>query len=179
MNETLKRRLSERNVKAWGKPDLVLIDGGKGQLDAAIAARDEAGYAIPFIGLAKREEQIVIEKDKSNVSLNGPLVNKLGGFLAESDGFTLVNLPYNTNLVKLLQRIRDESHRFAVSYHSTLKVKRQTASLLEEVPGIGPATRKKLLRGFGSVRGIMAASEADIAETVGTKKAELIKRYLK
>ena len=71
MNETIGRRLSEKNVKAWGKPSLVLIDGGKGQLDAAIQARDAAGQGgLPFIGLAKREEQIVIQKDKSNVIKN-------------------------------------------------------------------------------------------------------------
>ncbi|MGH7241325.1 MAG: UvrB/UvrC motif-containing protein, partial [Candidatus Saccharimonadales bacterium] len=72
MNETLKRRLSEKNVKAWGKPSLVLIDGGKGQLDAAIQARDEQGQGqIPFIGLAKREEQIVIKKPTKD-PLRGP-----------------------------------------------------------------------------------------------------------
>jgi len=179
MNETLKRRLSERNVKAWGKPELVLIDGGKGQLDAAIKARDEMDCsAIPFIGLAKREEQIVIQKGKSNVQLNEPLLNKLGGFSAESDDFILVNVPHSTNLVKLLQRIRDESHRFAVSYHSVLKTKRQTSSLLEEIPGIGPATRKKLLRTFGSVRGVMQASEQEIAAAIGESKASVVKRYL-
>ena len=179
MNETLKRRLSERNIKAWGKPDLVLIDGGKGQLDAAIAARNEMGCEkIPFIGLAKREEQIVLQKGKSNAALNEPLLNKLGGFGSESDDFILINLPHNTNLVKLLQRIRDESHRFAVSYHSVLKTKRQTSSLLEEIPGIGPATRKKLLRTFGSMRGVSAASETEIADAIGEAKASIVKKYL-
>src|SRR5690606_8741826 len=138
MNETIKRRFSEKNVKAWGLPGLVIIDGGKGQLDAAIRARDESArelaksssvkgdtlLAVPFIGLAKREERIVIQKDKSNVSLNSAILHKLGGFVGESKDFLLVNIPHNTNLVKLLQRIRDESHRFAVSYHSTLKQKR-------------------------------------------------------
>lgn len=179
MNETLKRRLGEKNVKAWGKPDLVLIDGGKGQLDAAIQARDEAGCdRIPFIGLAKREEQIVMQKAKSNVTLNELLLNKLGGFSSESNGFIVVNLPHNTNLVKLLQRIRDESHRFAVAYHSVLKTKRQTSSLLEEIPGVGPATRKKLIRTFGSMRGVTGASEADIAAAIGASKAALLKKYL-
>ena len=88
------------------------------------------------------------------MTLNESLCINLGGFTTESEDFILVNLPHNTNLVKLLQRIRDESHRFAVSYHSVLKVKRQTASLLDDIPGIGPATRKKLLRTFGSMRGV-------------------------
>jgi excinuclease ABC subunit C len=179
MNETLKRRLSERNRKAWGLPSLLLIDGGKGQLDAALRARDESGcQQIPAIGLAKREEQIVISKQRSNVTLNKLSLQELGGFATESDDFILINLPHSTNLVKLLQRIRDESHRFAVSYHSVLKAKRQTASLLDEIPSIGPATRKKLLRTFGSMRGVTQASESELAKVVGTSKAALLRRYL-
>jgi excinuclease ABC subunit C len=77
-----------------------------------------------------------------------------------------------------LQRIRDESHRFAVTYHSTLKLKRQTSSILDEVPGIGPATRKKLIRKFGSARGVKEASETELAEVVGTKRAQLLAKYL-
>ena len=179
MNETIKRRFSEKNVKAWGLPSLILIDGGKGQLDAAIQARDERGFErIPFIGLAKREEQVVIHKSKTGLSLDEKFLHKIGGFMSESDDFILVNLPHNTNLVKLLQRIRDESHRFAVTYHSVLKVKRQTSSLLDDIPGVGPATRKKLLREFGSVRGLNQASESEIAELVGAKNASNIKKYL-
>lgn len=180
MNETLKRRLSEKNLKAWGKPSLVLIDGGKGQLDAAIKARDEQGQPeIPFIGLAKREEQIVIQKAKSNVTLNVQQLHSLGGFAAESEDFILVNVPHNTNVVKLLQRIRDESHRFAVTYHSVLKVKRQTASLLDDIPTIGPATRKNLIKTFGSVRGVMQARDFELEKVVGTKKAAILKQYLR
>lgn len=180
MNETLRRRLSEKNIKAWGKPSLVLIDGGKGQLDAAIKARDEANCdKIPFIGLAKREEQIVIAKDRSNVTLDAEYLHKLGGFMSESDDFILVNLPHNTNLVKLLQRIRDESHRFAVSYHSVLKEKRQTASMLDDIPTIGPATRKKLIKTFGSVRGVMQARDWELEKVVGEKKAVILKQYLR
>ncbi|MGH7237471.1 MAG: UvrB/UvrC motif-containing protein, partial [Candidatus Saccharimonadales bacterium] len=98
MNETIKRRLSEKNIKAWGLPDLFLIDGGKGQVDAATRACDELGQSqIPFIGLAKREEQIVIQKGKSNVSLDEAVLQKLGGFMSESEDFILVNLPHSTN----------------------------------------------------------------------------------
>jgi excinuclease ABC subunit C len=180
MHETLSRRLSEKNRKAWGLPSLVLIDGGKGQLDAAIRARDEAGCnKIPFIGLAKREEQIVIAKGRSNVELNAKELNRLGGFCSESDEFILVNVPHNTNLVKLLQRIRDESHRFAVTYHSVLKVKRQTASMLDEIPTIGPATRKKLIKTFGSVRGVMQARDFELEKVIGEKKTVILKQYLR
>lgn len=179
MNETIKRRLKDNNLKRWAKPDLVLIDGGKGQLEAAIKARDEAGQnQIPFIALAKREEQIVIHRQKSGVKLNVDFLQKLGGFAAESEDFILVNLPHNTNLVKLLQRIRDESHRFAVSYHSTLKAKRQTSSQLDEVPGIGPLTRKRLLRHFGSLRGVGKASYEELASVVGASRATTIKKHL-
>lgn len=179
IHETIKRRLGDRNRKAWGLPDLVLIDGGKGQLEAAIRARDEKGcQKIPFIGLAKREEQVVVHKQLSNVTLNMLSINQLGGFTSESDDFILVNLPHSTNLVKLLQRIRDESHRFAVSYHSVLKTKRQTASKLDDIPGIGPTTRKKLLRAFGSLRAITQASENDLGNVVGATKASALKRHL-
>lgn len=180
MNETLMRRLSEKNIKAWGKPSLVLIDGGKGQLDAAIRARDVQGQEkIPFIGLAKREEQVVIQKGKSNVALNLKVLQKLGGFVTESEDFTLINVPHNTNVVKLLQRIRDESHRFAVTYHSVLKTKAQTASLLDDIPTIGPATRKKLMKTFGSMRGIMQARDFELEKSLGEKKAATLKQYLR
>lgn len=193
MNETIKRRLSEKNRKAWGMPSLVLIDGGKGQLDAAIRARDEVAEelakttsvkgltlrSVPFIGLAKREEQIVIQRGKSNVNLNTGMLHKLGGYVTESEDFLLVNIPHSTNLVKLLQRIRDESHRFAVSYHSVLKQKRQTSSVLDDIPGIGPATRKKLIRHFGSLRGVKDASKDELSDIVGSKRADDILSALK
>ncbi len=179
MHETLLRRLSERNRKAWGLPSLVLIDGGKGQLDAALQARDLSGHQkLPFIGLAKREEQIIIHKTKSNVTLNNSVLHKLGGFTAETDDFITVNLPHTVNAVKLLQRIRDESHRFAVSYHSVLKSKRQTAGLLDDIPTIGPMTRKKLLRTFGSLKGILSATDQQLEEVIGPKKAQILRKHL-
>lgn len=208
MNETVGRRLTEKNVKAWGKPSLFLIDGGKGQLDAAVRARDDQAAAwnpslaeIPFVGLAKREEQIVILKPKagvppvtgdskhslraqpgsrgSNVTLNEQAMRKLSGYATESDDFILINIPHNTNVVKLLQRIRDESHRFAVTYHSVLKVKHQTASMLDDIPTIGPATRKKLIKTFGSMRGVLQARDWELEKTVGEKKAAILKQYLR
>ncbi len=205
MHETLTRRLSEKNIKAWGCPDLILIDGGKGQLDAALRARDEQAAAlrgyqsetgsedprlaelekcagkidkIPFIGLAKREEQIVIHKEKSNVTLDQELLRSLGGYFTESDEFILTNVPHSANLVKLLQRIRDESHRFAVSYHSTLKRKNSTVSILDTIPGVGPVTRKKLIRQFGSGKGVQEASEAQLVESIGTKTGKMVFQWL-
>lgn len=180
MNETIKRRLSDKNIKAWGKPDLMLIDGGKGQLDAALKARDELGRStIPFIGLAKREEQVVLSKTRSGLSVNATMLQKLGGFVTESDEFVLINLPHSTNLVKLLQRIRDESHRFAVSYHSVLKTKRQTASLLDDIPTIGPETRKRLLKTFGSVRGVTQARDMELEKLIGHNKSVILRQYIR
>lgn len=178
MNETISRRLSEKNLKSWGVPDLILIDGGKGQLDAALKARDERGATMPFIGLAKREEQIVIDHKRSGVVLNKAKLQELDGYTTTTEGFTLINLPHSTHIVKLLQRIRDESHRFAVSYHTVLKRAKQTASTLEEIPGIGPATRQKLIRKFGSMRAVERADEQALVVTVGRAKARLIKEFL-
>ncbi len=188
---------SRRNVSGGWKtrvPDLVLIDGGKGQLDAASRARDEAGLSILMIGLAKREEQIVIRKANtivnssqlfvvsqgtgSGVSLNVDVMRKLGGYVSESKDYILVNLPQNSNIVKLLQRIRDESHRFAVSYHSTLKAKRQTKSILDDIPGIGSATRKKLIKHFGSTRAIQQTRQMELERLIGVKKATVLRQYL-
>jgi excinuclease ABC subunit C len=180
MNETIKRRLRDKNLKDWGKPDLVLIDGGKGQLDAAIAARNERGYVdIPFIGIAKREEQIIINRYSSCVKLDKNKLTELGGNLEKTDDFIIINLPKSAHIIKLLQRIRDESHRFAVSYHTVLKRTRQTASLLDEVVGIGPKTRAKLIRKFGSVRGLKNASEMEIINLIGPAKAALVIKCVK
>jgi excinuclease ABC subunit C len=179
MNETLTRRLSEKNVKAWGCPDLVLIDGGKGQLDAALQARDSREQTtIPFIGLAKREEQIVIHHQKSGVTLNKDKLGELDGYTTITEDFTLVNLPHSSHVVKLLQRVRDESHRFAVSYHTVLKRQKQTASRLEEVPGIGPATRKKLIKVFGSLKGVESANLEQLQAAIGPAKAKELMKYL-
>lgn len=180
MNEVIMRRLSSKNLKAWGKPDLILIDGGKGQLGAAIKARDEMNMKVPMIGLAKKFEEIVISKENSNVEIDDNKLIKLKGYKTdESDDFVILDLPDNSHIVKLLQRIRDESHRFAVSYHSVLKQNRQTTSILDDVYGIGPVTRKKLIKKFGSLRGVKEASEQDLITTIGSKKAKKLLNAVK
>lgn len=179
MNEAILRRLSEKNRKDWGVPDLILIDGGKGQLAAAIAARDSYGLHIPMIGLAKREEEIIVHKEKSLTEVNRPQLARNNALIQDSDEYAVILLPKSSHIVKLLQRIRDESHRFAVSYHSVLKAKRQTASILDDIPTIGPATRKKLLKEFGSVKGIMQARDFELDKVVGEKKAAILKQYLR
>lgn len=178
MNEVIARRFSQKNINAWGLPDLVLIDGGKGQLEAALKARDSREVNLPFIGIAKKQEQIVIHGSKSNTRLDRDVVKKLGGWIEVSEHFVLVNLPHSTHIVKLLQRVRDESHRFAVSYHTVLKRNQQTQNILETIPGIGPKTRTLLLRKFGSVQKLKLASDSEIEAVVGKQKAARIRAYI-
>lgn len=181
MYEVVSRRVSQKNIKQWGLPDLFLIDGGKGQLAAAQRALMEKNIERPSIGLAKQHEQIVISHESLLAKQEGirKRTRKLKGTLTTSDEFMLVNLPLDSHAVKLLQRIRDESHRFALSYHSTLKVRRQTASWLDEVPSIGPATKKKLIRTFGSARGVLHARDAELSLLIGEKKTALLRTYIR
>lgn len=179
MHEVISRRFSEKNIKSWGKPDLLLIDGGKGQLQAAIRALNERNIEMPVIGLAKKEEQIVIKIDYPGTTLSQTYMQRLSGTAQQTEDFVLVNLPHSSHLVKLLQRIRDESHRFAVSYHSTLKIGSQRKSTLDSIPTIGPATRKKLLRRFGSVKGISEARTAELVREIGESKTAILKQYLR
>ncbi len=202
MRETLERRCSDKNVKAWGMPDLILVDGGKGQLRAAIEAIRAANLVIPAIGIAKREEELIIAKQGSLV--DDQFVRQLqqdhqpGVAVLEENDYYIVNLHVGRRnasghsrnlrggdsigaydeLLKLFQRIRDESHRFAVSYHTVLKRTSSTKSALDDIPGVGPVTRKKLLKQFGSVRGIAAATEADLAAAVGATVAHRLKLIL-
>ena len=182
MSETINRRLRAENLKKWGQADLILIDGGKGQLSAAISARDNSAQSVPMIGLAKREEEIIVHKSRSVANLDLPKLKSVaiaaGAYVSESGEFINILMPPSSAAVKLLQRIRDESHRFAVSYHTYLRSTRQTASLLDEIPGIGPQTRKKLLRTFGSTRGVLAAEPNELQAALGQKKGQDLARYL-
>lgn len=134
-------------------PDLLLVDGGEGQLDAAREAMREVGWEIPTIALAKAEELVVTP--------DGPL-----------------DWPSDAAHLHLLQRVRDEAHRFAVQYHQTLRD--DVSTVLDDVPGIGPKTRTSLLRRFGSVEGIRKASTGDLesVEGVGEKTARTISERL-
>ena len=193
MRETIRRRFSEKNRKDWGMPDLLLIDGGKGQLGAVLDELDRLDVTVPVIGIAKREEEIVVAKNRSHINdddaLLGQLMKepRLGISVLDSGDFYLINLhagqqnagSHSRNLrgsdtmseyddvVKLFQRIRDEAHRFAVSYHTTLKRKGATKSELDDIPGVGPATRRKLLRRFGSMRAVRRASQTEICDAIG------------
>jgi len=179
MHEVLERRLSEKHAKDWPRPDLFMIDGGKGQLSSALKVLENRQVKLPAIGLAKQFEEIIIKKDWPYLQLNRKKIEELGGTVLENDEFLSVRLPHSTHIIKLLQRIRDESHRFAVSYHTVLKTKRQVSSLLDDIPTIGPETRKKLLRTFGSYKGIEQARDAELAKVVGDKKATILRQYLR
>jgi excinuclease ABC subunit C len=126
-------------------PDLVIIDGGKGQLGAVLDVMREMGVKhIPTVGLAKQHEEIYVQ------DVSEPVV-----------------LPRNSQALYLVQRIRDEAHRFAITYHRGVRGKTGMQSALDTIPGIGPKRKKALLRKFGSVRGIREASLDEIASTVG------------
>ena len=202
MHETILRRFSPKNVAAWGKPDLILIDGGKGQLKSAIKALEQRGITVPIISIAKREEEVIVHQTKSNIAMdtlkqlqNDPPQGV--GVFTEGEYFVL-NLhlgqrnagshsrnlrggdsvsPY-VDVTKLFQRIRDESHRFAVSYHTVLRRAKQTSSALDEIPGIGPVTKRKLLKQFGSVKKIAGSSEAELSAVVRPEIARLLKKYV-
>ncbi|WP_336342691.1 excinuclease ABC subunit C [Halalkalicoccus ordinarius] len=134
-------------------PDLLLIDGGEGQLDAAREALREVGWEIPAVALAKAEE-LVITPD-------GPL-----------------DWPDDAPQLHVLQRVRDEAHRFAVQYHQTLRD--DVSTVLDDVPGIGPKTRTGLLRRFGSVEGVRGASPEELrsVDGIGEKTARTIAERL-
>jgi excinuclease ABC subunit C len=142
----------------WALPDLVIVDGGKGQLSAALGVLRGLDLTdLPLAGLAKRFEELYVPGRAA------PIV-----------------LPRRSQALYLVQRIRDEAHRFAITYHRSVRGKRALASVFDEVPGIGPARKRALLKRFGSVRRIREASVEEVAETpgVGREVAERLKERL-
>ncbi len=145
MAEVLARRLRHLREEGGPRPDLVLVDGGPGQVRAAAEALRAAGFAeLPLAGLAKREEEIHLSGRPD------PL-----------------RLPRSSPALQLLQRVRDEAHRFAVEYHRNLRRKSQKISGLDGIPGIGPARRRELLRRFGSLAALRQTGPEAIAQTPG------------
>ena len=159
MKEVVERRYARLLREDRKLPDLILIDGGKGQLNAAYEILELLGIEdLPIIGLAKREEEIF----------------KPG----ESEAITL---PHHTPTLQLLQRVRDEAHRFAVSYHRKLRSRRLTHSMLDEIPGVGETRRNALLQHFGSLAKIREAKIWQLKEVDGIsgKTARKIYDYLR
>jgi excinuclease ABC subunit C len=148
MGEVLRRRFSPERMAdgRFGKrPDLVIVDGGKPQLTAAREVLGELGLTdIPVAGLAKREEELFVEWSE-----------------------TPVVLPNGSPSLYLVKRVRDEAHRFAIEYHRKLRGRAMTASVLDDITGLGPKRRKALLRAFGSVRKLREATADEIAATPG------------
>ncbi|MCZ2110228.1 MAG: excinuclease ABC subunit UvrC [Dehalococcoidia bacterium] len=133
----------------WDLPDLVIIDGGKGQLGAAASAMREMGvHHIPVVGLAKRFEELFVPDEDE------PIV-----------------LPRGSEALYLVQRIRDEAHRFAITFHRQVRGKTAIASALDSIQGVGPKRKKALLKKFGSVKAIREANVEEIASTLGFTRA--------
>jgi excinuclease ABC subunit C len=148
MREVVERRYKRLLEEKAILPDLILIDGGKGQLSVAKEVLNELGLNnIPVIGLAKRLEEVFIP------------------------GYSQAqNIPKTSPAVILLRRIRDEAHRFAITFHREKRGKSMVKSILDDIPGIGETRRKKLLSTFGSVQAIAKESPDSIAKKTGIPK---------
>jgi excinuclease ABC subunit C len=167
MNEILARRFARKDDKKIAEkfPDLIVIDGGKGQLSSVMKAVARFSKAKSFpkkfrptkqiIALAKREEEIFLPNKKEPIEL-----------------------PFDDPALKLLQRIRDEAHRFAISFHRSVREKKAIKSVLDDIPGIGGLTKKKLLQTFGSVSGIKKASNQELLKVLNQKQLESLKKNL-
>ncbi|MBU1355456.1 MAG: excinuclease ABC subunit UvrC [Candidatus Edwardsbacteria bacterium] len=154
IKETVGRYLDHVMEAKTDMPDLILVDGGLPQLNSALQSKREKGYNIPMAGLAKRMEELFLE-----------------------DG-SVVSLPRNSSGLHLMQRLRDEAHRFAQRYHHALRAKRAGNTRLISIKGVGPGISGRLLRKFGSVKRISSASQEALAEVVGATMASRILQEL-
>ena len=161
IQETLRRRFKRglTGEGAWGIiPDLVLIDGGRGQLNAALEVRQEVKLdSIPMASLAKENEEVFIPGDPRPV-----------------------RIAKDSPALHILQRARDEAHRFAIGYHRKLRRKEVIVSVLDEIPGIGSERKKALLKKFGSIQAIKEASLEELSQTEGITSAlaKRVKEFL-
>jgi excinuclease ABC subunit C len=152
MHEVVLRRYRKLLEQGGPFPDLILIDGGKGQLSAAYAALEELGLAnLVAVGLAKKEE-LLFARDRPDA----------------------IALAAHDPALLLIQRIRDEAHRFAVTFHRRARTDRDLRSELDQVPGIGPRRRRTLLTTFGSLAGVRRATREELAAVVGAKVADAV-----
>jgi excinuclease ABC subunit C len=163
MFEVLRRRF-ERAKRENVYPDLLIVDGGTLQARAALAILDGMEITeLPVIGLAKENEEVFTRDRASGRSTADPMI-----------------LPRASQAMYLVQRIRDEAHRFAITYHRQVRQRSGLRSALDEVAGIGPKRKRELLRRFGSVKGIRSATLEEIAAVPGMnlKTARLLKTAL-
>ena len=156
MKEVLNRRYSRLLAEGEPLPDLIVVDGGKGQLHSALEALQELGIddRIKIVGLAKRLEDIIIPDDPHPLFLDR-----------------------NSSSLKVLMHIRDEAHRFGITFHRSLRSKGQIRSELLDIEGVGEATEAKLIRRFRSVARVKKATLAELTEAVGKKQAEIIYKH--
>jgi len=155
MAEAVTRRYRRRISEGGVLPELVLIDGGPGQLGAAVRALTAVGLPmLPVMALAKREEEIFLQGASAPIRLDR-----------------------SSPALQLLQRIRDEAHRFAISHHRGKRTRRTLRTALTEIPGIGATTAKKLLLAFGSIDGVRAATEAAIVGVAGKRVAAAVSSW--
>src|SRR5690606_22194206 len=155
MHQAVLRRFTGQLADKLPMPDMLLIDGGKGQMSAAKRALDEAGVRVPLVGLAKREETIVTEQGEE------------------------VLVPLTHPALRLLMHVRDEAHRVAVGYNRQRRGKALTRSVLDDVPGIGPKRRDALLAHFSSVEELRTADFDTLASIpgVGPAAAQAVKEF--
>lgn len=158
MKEVLTRRYTRLITEGESLPQLVVVDGGKGQLSAAVEAFDAMGIRgkVALIGIAKRLEEIYFPGDSLPLYIDK-----------------------NSESLKVIQHLRDEAHRFGITHHRNRRSKSQTLSLLDEIKGVGTVTRETLLRSFKSLKRIKEASLQDLAEVVGISKANIVYKALK
>lgn len=150
MAEVLRRRFAREgagDTRFASRPDLVIVDGGRPQLSAAMAALAALGVDVPLAALAKREEELWLP------GWDEP-----------------VTLPDGSPSLYLVKRVRDEAHRFAIEYHRELRGRAMTASALDDIPGVGPKRKKALLKHFGSLKKLRAASAEEIAAVPGVPR---------
>lgn len=175
MADVISRRFKMKNIESWGIPDLLLIDGGKGQLGSAINSLENK--TIPMFGLAKQFEQIIIQKNDHNFNLDFKFAAKTNRVVVEEAEHYVINLSPKDPIRLLIERIRNEAHRFAVRYHTKLKRGHVKDTELTKIPGIGSETARKLIITFGSVAGVKAAPHNQLASAVGNIKAKNIEKY--
>ena len=155
MKEVIRRRYTRVLQEQAAMPDLIVVDGGKGQLSSACEVLDDLKLQTqPIVSLAKRLEEVFVPGSSDPVSI-----------------------PKTSTALRLLQQIRDEAHRFAITYHRSLRDKRTLQTELDLIEGIGKKRAKELLEAFGSVQGVKFATDEQLVEIVGEKVAAKIKEY--
>jgi excinuclease ABC subunit C len=151
LREAVGRRFARIKAGESPQPDVLLIDGGRGQVNAVLPVLAELGFASQLVvGVSKGPDRRVGQE-----------------LLHRGDTGEVLSLPPDSLALRLIQRVRDEAHRFAIKGHRRKRARRHQESVLEAVPGLGPAKRRDLLQHFGGLQGVMRAGAADLAQAKG------------